>query len=672
MFRLLYCFLVFLFTLSVVSVSGQDRVGPYTFQAWVIGRSHFHFQGNKVWIDHRKGSFMRPDYFKPVTVNGTEWKPPRPKQIKHVTEPFILPQRYPESPEPPLSAKVSYISDRGHAHVIQQPREENDYTTIVEVNDPPDDAEFLNFSIEWKNFQPDELDPEFLNLDGRKYKIVVCGGKRIGGQNWEACRKQAHEMGGELAEIDTKDKRVFFNDAMKYRCLITPMAIGGRKNPDGTFSWFSGKKAMVPPSSPIFRSGDEYTLLAFKNHTVHPLSADEECGAFLVEFGAGEVQPPPPPVTKVTPPVKTNSITRMIGSRLQTNTAKLMSLLVVPLGDSRYAGLSSKLSISALPTSDEESTLTFNQEVGEDMDAALEEVVRFLKIRHNGWPKKYGIELAFAEKYSPKDGPSAAVATALLMESLITGTNLDPAFAVTGDMNAAGDVQPIGGVAAKLRGAAKGGAQIVAIPEKNRVRALDLLLTDGVSPLLATQIFTIKNFEQAFKLAAENRSENLEKAITLFSEIQRSRRLSNPSTIAKLAKVVELAPNHLSARILWMKAQNRVPVTLSIVGSLEEIDKVLGSLPAAAKADLNSSNRPALTEIGAARSKLQRLRSKVDVRVKDYLDAWIEWASVADDFLSSRTTYSFAEGKLKMAYQKSEAEKKKLLQDVSVQEELLQ
>lgn len=49
------------------------------------------------------------------------------------------------------------------------------------------------------------------------------------------------------------------------------------------------------------------------------------------------------------------------------------------------------------------------------MSGASDEVEKFMKVRHaNSLPKGYTIEFGFADKHTLKDGPSAAVACALM------------------------------------------------------------------------------------------------------------------------------------------------------------------------------------------------------------------------------------------------------------------
>ena len=120
--------------------------------------------------------------------------------------------------------------------------------------------------------------------------------------------------------------------------------------------------------------------------------------------------------------------------------------------------------------------IRFNQRVGKAMDSALKEVTKYLRVKHDTWPSGYDIEIAFEDRFTAKDGPSAAICCALLLDSLVSGKTIDPFFAVTGDMNADGSVQPVGGVPAKVRGAFSKSCKYVAIPTKNARSLSDLVL----------------------------------------------------------------------------------------------------------------------------------------------------------------------------------------------------
>ncbi|MEZ0390143.1 MAG: S16 family serine protease, partial [Verrucomicrobium sp.] len=363
---------------------------------------------------------------------------------------------------------------------------------------------------------------------------------------------------------------------------------------------------------------------------------------------------------------------------LKKRSASVGGMMVVPLGSSRYAGKTSKVSITAMPleNNSKPASIAFNQTVGADMNKALQEVSKYLTIRHEGWPRGVKMEVFFEDKYSPKDGPSAAVACALLLESLITGTELDPALSVTGDLNADGSVQPIGGVIAKLRGASKAGQKLAAIPQKNRTSALDLAVGEGAAPFIGVQWFSIDTFDEALNLARSDREPSLVAAIQSFDVLGATLKsnpavLSSPAVRKTLEEILQAVPNHLSARLLLTMAEGRLPTQFSAPGSLEAVDQAVATVAEAAGADLAATSALDSGKIGAARNRLLRLRSMVDARVQPYVDSWIAWAAIAEQIISRRSAGPQVLQELKNAGSKINAEASRLRGNSEFMEELL-
>jgi ATP-dependent Lon protease len=118
---------------------------------------------------------------------------------------------------------------------------------------------------------------------------------------------------------------------------------------------------------------------------------------------------------------------------------------------------------------------------------------------------KRDIHVHVPEGATPKDGPSAGVAMATAIVSVMTGIPVRRDFAMTGEITLRGRVLPIGGLKEKLLAALRGGMKTVLIPEEN---AKDLVeIPDSVKSGL--EIVPVSRMDEVLARALTRKPESI-------------------------------------------------------------------------------------------------------------------------------------------------------------------
>ena len=139
---------------------------------------------------------------------------------------------------------------------------------------------------------------------------------------------------------------------------------------------------------------------------------------------------------------------------------------------------------------------------------------------------KKDIHVHVPEGATPKDGPSAGIAMATAIVSLMTGIEVRKEVAMTGEVTLRGQVLPIGGLKEKLLAACRGGIERVIIPHEN---AKDLSeVPDNIKDGL--DIIPVQSMTEVLEIALTRMPEAIEWDQTAYEAKQKSAMTSPQDT----------------------------------------------------------------------------------------------------------------------------------------------
>ncbi|WP_369358701.1 endopeptidase La [Streptomyces sp. cg2] len=111
--------------------------------------------------------------------------------------------------------------------------------------------------------------------------------------------------------------------------------------------------------------------------------------------------------------------------------------------------------------------------------------------------KERGVHLHIPAGAVPKDGPSAGITMTTALASLLSGRQVRPDVAMTGEVSLTGRVLPIGGVKQKLLAAHRAGITTVIIPKRNEPDLDDV----PAEVLEALEVHPVADVRQVLELA---------------------------------------------------------------------------------------------------------------------------------------------------------------------------
>src|SRR5690348_7927189 len=151
-----------------------------------------------------------------------------------------------------------------------------------------------------------------------------------------------------------------------------------------------------------------------------------------------------------------------------------------------------------------EGSFSMTGQLGQVMQESMQAALTW--VRSNA--KRLGLDEEFLKELDihihvpagavPKDGPSAGVTMATALVSLLTGTQVRPLTAMTGEITLSGNVLPVGGIKEKVLAAKRAGVRDVILPAENRQNVEE----DLTPPQLeGVQIHYVNSIDEALGIA---------------------------------------------------------------------------------------------------------------------------------------------------------------------------
>lgn len=360
------------------------------------------------------------------------------------------------------------------------------------------------------------------------------------------------------------------------------------------------------------------------------------------------------PTPKPTPKASQKQAAKEPPKPVETGPAPVLKLMKAQVGSPLYiqgeAGFNVLANVAITATATPTSAgspvqLSFSPSMGQPGVAVLNAVKQILTDIRGRWPAGHRVEITAQPMIAPDDVGAAALATAVLLDSMIEGWEADPSCSVVGGLQTSGKIQGATSALMRLTTASRSNASRILMPEKNVTEGADCLVNEGLAGAGRVQMLAFKNFEEILSMASVKMDEGVVKGLEVFSKTQKvlgeagdkaEEVLKGDSDLREdLRTVLENCPNHMTARLLLGRAVGRY-THFSLRSSVDTLDRISPTI----RQGLNFQTQTLVTKLEPDKLKteletLERAESRVDPRLKFYVEILRGYGEAAHKLLTA-------------------------------------
>lgn len=258
------------------------------------------------------------------------------------------------------------------------------------------------------------------------------------------------------------------------------------------------------------------------------------------------------------------------------------------------------------------------------LSSGFREGIKYLTLQNpgliKGWHASFSTVLEKPDEFFEAQGPSATLGCLVSFHAATLGRDFDEEnVAFAADVNADGTIQPLKDLRERLDLIGDSTVSLIGISYKDSLDAPDIMLRKGPGVFASYQIFAVKKLDEDaldLAVASTQRPESLQKAIDTFNEVKEVltkpggiKFLTNSHVRKRLQEVVQLAPNHVSAKTLLLASNGQLPSQFSLKASYELSLEPLSPLAADIRSGEFLKNPGKMDSV--ALGELQRFQKKL-------------------------------------------------------------